>query len=153
MDLILWRHAEARPAREGEADAERELTGRGARQACLMAEWLAKRIEGRYDLLVSPALRTRQTAERLHHDFEICAELGTDSTARRMLKACGWSERPGTLILVGHRPGLNRLASLLMTGRESEWEMKKGSVWWFQSRGHGEPAALRAVMRPKDLQP
>lgn len=153
MDLILWRHAEARPAREGEADAERELTGRGARQARLMAEWLAKRIEGRYDLLVSPALRTRQTAERLHHDFDICAELGTDSTARRMLKACGWPERPGTLILVGHRPGLNRLASLLMTGRESEWEMKKGSVWWFQSRGHGEPAALRAVMRPKDLQP
>ena len=31
-----------------------------------------------------------------------------------MLKAAGWPDADGTVILVGHRPGLNRLAALLM---------------------------------------
>jgi phosphohistidine phosphatase len=68
-----------------------------------------------------------------------------------MLQAAGWPEAEGTVILVGHRPGLNRLAALLMTGREREWEFKKGGIWWLQNRDEGEPAFLRAVIGPRDL--
>ena len=151
MELILWRHAEAEVRKPRQPDLERELTGKGRKQARKVADWLRDRLRGHYELLVSPAARTRQTALALSEAFEISEDLSTDATARRMLKATGWPARQGTLIVVGHRPGLNRLASLLMTGRESEWEMKKGSIWWFQSRGEGEAAFLRAVVSAKEV--
>lgn len=151
MELILWRHAEALVAAPGEDDAARELTGKGERQAKAMAAWLAPRLDKGYRLLASPTRRTRATAARLAADHEVATELGPDAGARRLLKLSGWPHERGTMVLVGHRPGLNRLASLLLTGRESEWEMKKGSIWWFQSREPGEPAFLRSVLRPRDL--
>lgn len=151
MELILWRHAEARVAAPGEDDATRELTGKGLRQARAMAAWLAPRLPRGYRLLASPAQRTRQTAACLSAKAEICAELGPQAGARRALKASGWPAVDGAVVLVGHRPGLNRLAALLMTGREAEWEFRKGAIWWFQSREPGEPAFLRMVLRPRDL--
>ena len=148
MDLILWRHAEAEP---GLPDAERALTGKGRKQAKHAAAWLKDRLKGRYLMLVSPTVRTRQTAMALTDHFELSEAVGPASTPRRMLKAAGWPEGDGTVILVGHRPGLNRLAALLMTGREREWEFKKGGIWWLQNRDEGEPAFLRAVLGPRDL--
>ena len=38
MDLILWRHAEAQVAKEGQPDADRTLTAKGERQAQRMGE-------------------------------------------------------------------------------------------------------------------
>lgn len=148
MDLILWRHAEAEP---GLPDAERALTIKGRKQAKRAAAWLKERLKGRYLMLVSPTARTRQTAAALTDHFESSEAMAPDSTPRRMLKAAGWPEADGTVILVGHRPGLNRLAALLMTGREREWEFKKGGIWWLQNREEGEPAFLRAVLGPRDL--
>ena len=40
MDLILWRHADARDPELGDDDLERPLTPRGVKQAQRMAEWL-----------------------------------------------------------------------------------------------------------------
>jgi len=148
MDLILWRHGEAA---SGEPDAERELTPRGRKQARHAAAWLKDKLKGRYVLLASPTERTRQTALELTDDFELVKDLGPATTATRVLEAAGWPGKEGTVIVVGHRPALNRTASLLMTGREREWEMKKGGLWWFQTRQEGEPAFLRAVAGPKDL--
>ncbi len=148
MDLILWRHAEAEP---GLPDAERALTGKGRKQAKHTAAWLKDRLMGRYLMLVSPTVRTRQTATALTDHFEVSEAVGPTSTPRRMLKAAGWPQADGMVILVGHRPGLNRLAALLMTGREREWEFKKGGIWWLQNRDDGEPAFLRAVLGPRDL--
>ena len=54
MELILWRHAEAR---DGTPDSTRELTGKGMRQAKSMAEWLDSR-------LVAPLLRLAGFFER-----------------------------------------------------------------------------------------
>lgn len=150
MDLILWRHAEAEPEAGDLPDEARELTPKGRKQAKRAAAWLKERLKGRYVLLSSPAVRTRQTAVELTNDFELIDEIGPDSTASRILKAAGWPAAKGTVIVVGHRPGLNRAAPLLMVGREREWEMKKGGLWWFQARD-GELPLLRAVASPKDL--
>ncbi len=65
MDLILWRHAEAHPQRDGQTDLERALTAKGERQAERMAEWLNRRLADSTRILVSPALRTQQTARAL----------------------------------------------------------------------------------------
>ena len=60
MDLLLWRHAEAV---EGLPDSTRELTERGRRQARKVAEWLEQRRPKKLRVLVSPTVRTRQTAD------------------------------------------------------------------------------------------
>ena len=73
MDLILWRHAEAHVIKEGQSDLERTLTTKGERQAQRMAEWLNQRLAHSTRILVSPAVRTQQTAidvrdqAALHH--------------------------------------------------------------------------------------
>ena len=73
MDLILWRHAEARDLAEeaptAEADLARPLTPRGEKQAQRMAEWLNRFLPDSTRILVSPALRTRQTADALGRKY------------------------------------------------------------------------------------
>lgn len=52
------------------------------------------------------------------------------------------------MLIVGHQPTLGRLAALLMTGEEQDWEMRKASAWWFAQREPGDAASvyLKAVM-------
>ena len=68
MDLILWRHAEAREIQEGESDLERPLTSRGMKQADRMAEWLNRFLPQSTKILVSPSLRTRENAPAFFGD-------------------------------------------------------------------------------------
>ena len=148
MDLILWRHAEAE---EGASDAARRLTKKGERQAEKMAEWLRSRVQKPTRILVSPAIRTRQTAEALSSEFEIIEEIGAGSSARRILQATGWPNAEGTVIVVGHQPTLGQLAALLLSGMEFDWAIKKGAVWWFQTQGGETEPLLRAVLTPRHV--
>ena len=53
-------------------------------------------------------------------------------------------------MLVGHQPTLGRVASLLLTGTERPWPVKKGAIWWLSSAElvGPEDATLRAVINP-----
>jgi phosphohistidine phosphatase len=146
MDLILWRHAEAR---DGVPDSARELTGKGVRQASGMAEWLESRLPKGTRILASPAIRCRQTAEALG-DFEETPAIGVGATARGVLDAAGWPDATTAAIVVGHQPTLGEVVSLLMTGSEQQWSVKKGGIWWFSSRERGAEfeVVLRAVLSP-----
>ena len=53
MDLILWRHAEAHDAQEGEDDLLRTLTTRGEKQAARMAVWLDRQLPQGLRVLVA----------------------------------------------------------------------------------------------------
>jgi len=148
MDLILWRHAEAE---EGEPDAARKLTQKGEKQAKKMAAWLKARVQKPVRMIVSPTVRTQQTARAFSSDVEPVKDVDPSSSAKRVLKATGWPTGEGTVIVVGHRPGLNLLASLLLSGQEVEWEIRKGAIWWFQTQdGDAEPV-LRAVVTPRHV--
>jgi phosphohistidine phosphatase len=57
MDLILWRHADAEMAAEGEDDLSRQLTVKGEKQAVRMAAWLDRHLPEGARILVSPARR------------------------------------------------------------------------------------------------
>ena len=92
MDLLLWRHAEAV---DGIPDAGRELTQRGLKQANRMAEWLHANRPKRLRVLVSPTLRTRQTAAAFAENFEIVPALGTDASVAGILAATGWPDGAG----------------------------------------------------------
>ena len=131
MDLLLWRHAEAI---DGTPDLSRELSERGFRQARRMGQWLTENRPKRMRVLVSPALRTRQTATAFTDDFEIVSALGPDAGVADILAASGWPDGNGACVLVGHQPGLGRLAALLLSGQEADWTIKKGALWWFTNR-------------------
>ncbi|MCF8197191.1 MAG: histidine phosphatase family protein [Sulfuritalea sp.] len=150
MDLILWRHADAKDAAGPIADADRELTGRGKHQAGEMAEWLRHQPLRSVAVLSSPAKRAVQTAETLRLPIKIKPQLGVGASVADLLGAADWPDHPGAIVLVSHQPALGRLASLLLAGTEADWTIKKGGIWWFTNRvRHDETQTiLRAVRNP-----
>lgn len=138
MDLILWRHAEARDAEPGEDDAARALTPRGERQAKRMAEWLNRFLPESTRVLVSPALRTRQTVEPLSRKTHVVAALAPGATAAQLLAAAHWPDAPEPVLLVGHQPVLGEVVALLLGGEAAaqagSWAVRKGAVWWLRHR-------------------
>lgn len=149
MDLLLWRHAEAE---DGEDDMKRRLTARGEKQARAMAGWIRHQQPKDLRIIVSPAVRTQQTAEALNLPFETVRKIGPDACVSELIAASGWPTANGAVLIVGHQPSLGRLASLLLAGHETEWSIKKGAVWWLSNRVRREEnqTVLRAVM-PAEL--
>ncbi|WKB52386.1 phosphohistidine phosphatase SixA [Eleftheria terrae] len=138
MDLILWRHAEARPLADdsqGAAeDLKRPLTPKGERQAARMAEWLHRHLPSSARVLVSPALRTQQTAQALGRPFKTVPSLAPEAPVRAVLEAVRWPRSNEAVLVVGHQPTLGRVAAQLLAGTEQDWTLKKGAVWWLRRR-------------------
>lgn len=147
MELILWRHAEAE---DSEPDLERTLTSKGLKQAARMAQWLDRNLPSSCRILVSPAARTVQTAEALGRKFKIHAELAPDATPEAILRAAHWPTSREPVLIVGHQPTLGRVASILISGVEQDWSIRKGNMWWIaqRARGSGAENYLRSVMSP-----
>lgn len=147
IDLLLWRHAEAE---DGAPDRARELTARGRKQARAVARWLAKRLPADCRILVSPAARAQQTAAALDRPTTTDPRVDVGAGASEVLKAAGWPDGGGTVLVVGHQPTLGETAALALTGTASAWPVKKGAVWWLRRRVRdGEvEVVLRAVIGP-----
>ena len=147
MELILWRHAEAE---DGIHDSERRLTAKGIKQASRMAKWLRARIPENVVMLVSPARRAQQTARALNPEFRTVKEIGLAASAADVLLAAGWPDGVGTVVVVGHQPTLGEAAALLLTGKNEQWNVKKGAVIWIARRADEAHARtqLRAVISP-----
>ena len=148
MELILWRHAQAE---DGEPDEARELTRQGKRQAARMGAWLDRNLPSGSRILCSPTTRTVQTAEALGRKYKIVTQLGPMATATDVLAVAGWPDAKGTVMLVGHQPWLGQTASLLLTGTEQGWTVKKSNAWWFSQRQRedGNEVFLKAVLAPE----
>jgi phosphohistidine phosphatase len=146
MDLILWRHAEAE---EGSPDSARKLTEQGRGQARRIATWLKPRLPGNCEVLVSPAARAQQTAQALGVAFMTTPAVGTDAAAVDVIAAVDWPARSRAILIVGHQPTLGRVAAILLSGAQADWDIGKGALWWL-SRTNGR-IALRAVVDPELL--
>ena len=83
MELILWRHAQAVDADGTIDDLKRSLTQEGEHQAAEMAAWLARHMPTDTRILVSPALRTRQTVLRLTKQTALTQRLSPGATSHR----------------------------------------------------------------------
>jgi len=153
MDLILWRHAEAEIAAPGQDDLQRALTPKGERQARRMAAWLNHRLAATTRVLVSPALRCRQTAEALGRELRIVPTIAPDATLTALVEASRWPKSSEPVLICGHQPTLGQLAAHLLAGVEQDWAVKKGAVWWLRWRQRdGEPeVTLHAVQGPDAL--
>ncbi len=147
MDLILWRHCEAEP---GEPDLGRRLTPKGVKQAERMAAWLDARLPDTCRILVSPADRAQQTALALKRKFKTVPEIAPGASASAILAAANWPESREPVLVVGHQPTLGELASLLLSGAEAYWSVRKGAVWWLSNRAKdgGAAVVLKVVQSP-----
>lgn len=133
MDLILWRHAEAEEAREGQDDLDRALTSRGEKQATRVAGWLDRVLPEGTRILSSPARRCEQTALALGRKYKIKPELVQGTTVEAMLQAAQWPDARQPVLLVGHQPVLGQVLAQLL-GMEADCPVRKGSAWWLRRR-------------------
>lgn len=109
MYLILMRHGEAVPQTENIANKNRSLTPKGVRQARKTARILARFLKGRkIEIMTSPFLRTRQTAEILSEE----CKSGEVHTAEELLQgdfrlmASHLLKEGKPMVLVSHHPFL-----------------------------------------------
>ena len=114
------RHARAEdPARA--RDFERILTPQGCDEARAMGKWLSQRSLSITQVLCSPALRTRQTAELVLGWWtdtpQIEYSAGLYLADCSMLVATLEPMHPGALLLIGHNPGLEDLLMYILPRR------------------------------------
>jgi phosphohistidine phosphatase len=116
--LYLLRHAKAVPADPAVDDHGRELTVRGMHDASAMARYLRKSGFVPDLMLVSTSARTRQTADLVlrelgaRADYRDALYLAEPGKILAMVQAMSQSGVEGVMV-VGHNPGLEDLASLL----------------------------------------
>ncbi|HEX2825523.1 MAG TPA: histidine phosphatase family protein [Burkholderiales bacterium] len=144
MNLILWRHADAEDGRD---DMARRLTRKGRNQAKHVAEWLERHLPASTRVIVSPAVRARQTAEALARDLHTDEHVSPGAAPADVLAATGWPNAPTAVLVVGHQPTLGEAAALALTGKPLPWHVPKGGLWWLRSKDDGEVVVV-AVMTP-----
>ena len=150
MELILWRHCDAEA---GVPDESRALTPRGRAEAARMAEWLRERLPPGCRVLVSPAVRARQTAEALGLPFETISDVAPGASAGDVLRVAGWPDAAATTLVVGHEPTLGRVAARLLD-EAGERPLAKGGVVWLASRpldADGAEGTIVAETSPQSL--
>lgn len=120
--LLLLRHAKSDWAQGGQRDADRALAERGRQVAPLMGHYLARHGLRPDHVLVSPARRTRETSELVLPAFAEAPAVAYEpriyeAPAKTLLEVVrDASSTVHTLLLIGHNPGVQELASLLMAG-------------------------------------
>ena len=153
MDIIFWRHAEAKELAEDGLDLDRPLTSKGEKQAERMAAWLNRKIPESTRIWVSPALRTVQTAIALDRKYKIREELLPNGTTDGLLQVIHWPSLKSTALVVGHHPLIGQTIAHLLGLPAQEVNLKKGAVWWLRYReraGVGETVVI-TVQTPELL--
>ncbi|HSH41009.1 MAG TPA: phosphohistidine phosphatase SixA [Arenicellales bacterium] len=128
MVLYLCRHGEALA---GDVEPKRPLSERGIAEVCNMANMLRDNVSTPV-LLHSGKTRARQTAELLHErlapDADIDAGSGLAPEDPVEPFAAQIAEREANLMVVGHLPFINRLASHLLGVERPFLVFQTGSV-------------------------
>ncbi|MBB3675404.1 SixA phosphatase family protein [Modestobacter versicolor] len=112
--LVLVRHAQAADAA---VDADRPLTGHGARRAAAIGTWLEQQGLTPDRVVVSPAVRAVQTWERAGGAAPVVEPRVYDNTVEALLEVI--AEVPDEvhqLVVVGHNPSMSELAAVLDDG-------------------------------------
>ena len=118
--LYILRHAKAGPeGREG--DAERPLMKRGRKAAAAIGEYLAGLAPAPTLVLCSTSLRTRETLDEilpaLDREPQLLFEdaLYLAGASRLLDRVQRLPEQAGSVLLIGHNPGLHQLAASLVS--------------------------------------
>lgn len=132
-DLILLRHAHAEPATPGQTDLDRPLSSEGHAEAEAAGRWLKEKGLVPDRVLSSPSRRTRETLEAVlaavgYVDQRL--EDGIYEGDSGALAALADQHRDvERLMIVGHNPGLERLAALMHSGQSGDYRgMPPGGI-------------------------
>jgi phosphohistidine phosphatase len=158
MDLYLIRHADALPLGEGgiQDDAERPLSETGVAQCAPLAEAFARRGVHLDQVVTSPLLRARQTAEAiLQHlpsppPLHLCDHLAPGGRRRKLTRFIRGLE--GTSLgLVGHMPDLALFAAWLIGSKKAQVEIAKAGFACvrFESRPDKDLGVLISLLPPQ----
>lgn len=120
--LYLLRHAKSDRGDPAQSDAERGLSKRGRRAATALGRYMRQEKLIPALVLSSTARRTIETWELLAPEFK--ADIPLETSARlylaspeQLLKAIrGLSEKTPSILLLGHNPGIQVLATNLADG-------------------------------------
>ena len=124
--LLLLRHAKAERSRPGERDHERILAARGRNDAPRLGAYMVRHAFTPDLVVVSTSTRTRETWELAATAFEDVPPVQYDEriyeaspqAILKVIKETG--PQVGTLLVVGHNPGLQELATLLVAVGDSD---------------------------------
>jgi phosphohistidine phosphatase len=117
--LYLLRHGKAEAGAPGGRDFDRALAPRGLRDADRMGAHLAERPEPPRFYLCSTARRATQTLDGVRKSLPLGARgeyhesLYLASAEQVFERICEVDDEIGSLLVVGHNPGLEQLAEML----------------------------------------
>ena len=155
LTLILLRHAKSDQS-DSAADIDRPLNPRGQRQAPEAGRWLAENIDGIDLAVVSPAIRAVTTwdlasAELDEQPQTLIDDRVYNASVTDLLDVVRkLPEDVRAVVLVGHNPGIEELASFLTNGSlsmstsaiavlESAREWSFAGESWAVLRAEGKP--------------
>jgi phosphohistidine phosphatase len=134
MRLMLLRHAKAEKAEPGMNDRDRGLNTRGHSDALRMGAYMAHDSLVPDRCLVSAARRTRETWDgvaaafsprpAVNHEDRLY-NAGHDAILAAITEA---GSAAGTLLVIGHNPGLHKLARRLITSGDGEARERLGEA-------------------------
>jgi phosphohistidine phosphatase len=136
MRLLVIRHALAEPfgAPNIKTDFHRPLMPEGIEQCKVLAKWLSAVEPELERMLVSPLLRTQQTAEHIllnkgEHQIYVETQdwLSTENGIRSIAKGLQ-SQNCNSLAIVGHEPDLSELVAWLVGRRSASIQMEKAAI-------------------------
>jgi len=122
--LMLLRHAKTETDAPSGRDQDRRLDDRGHRDAAQMGDWIAHHPPFPDTVLVSPAVRARQTWDIAWEamkgrvaapEVEILPELYLADPAQILetIRTATIPANPKRIMLVGHNPGMHELGLML----------------------------------------
>lgn len=151
--VVVMRHAEPVSSME---DSTRPLSVEGRRQADRMASWIAAAGVTPAEVRTSNRLRAKQTADVLARrlglppgrlrEWNALAPDADPAVAAAELDA-----DPQRVVLVGHLPHVERLASTLVAGNPTALRLEMGYASAVVMTRSGERWAIRAVLGPSDV--
>jgi phosphohistidine phosphatase len=143
-------------------DVSRPLTPKGRRQMRKISAAMKKMDLDLDQILSSPFLRAKQTAEivaaelKLKKRLKFSGALAAGGDAGSLLRQLSpMKPLPEKLLLVGHEPDLSRLVSLLVTGDTAlQIGFKKGGLCKLdvETLRTGKCATLAWLLTPKHLE-
>ncbi len=155
LTLLVLRHAHAAAPPPGTRDADRPLDARGQDEARTVGSRV--RAAAPQVVLCSPARRARETLEALALPRSVLADTDprlyladADMLLDAVRDAGTLAEEAGTVLVVGHNPGLHELV-LELTGGERIPRFPPAALavlelepdeWWQASPGSARLAAL-----------
>jgi phosphohistidine phosphatase len=167
--IYLLRHAKSSWQDQQAEDLDRPLSKRGREAANVMANYVAKHGIVPAQILCSPALRARETLERMEKKLDAAIPIRFEKgiynaeapTLLRRLRRL--SDALPSVMIVGHNPGMERLALMLTGDGEATARNKLANKYptgtlailtapidhWHDLAPEG--ARLEAFVRPKDV--